>query len=419
MDSKAEQYYPTYRFDKAHRDVVLAEFEAALAIANDQTRHYGLIANILLGVLALTTPFVLRSGEGDQTILRIATDNKVALLVVALLFSLILLRYFTELQKQIVYNARKVITLRLLLGLDYGTIHLTLPDWRVEGATNPFAVPLFPRWLSFGSVPFWTLLVANSLFAWSGLAPYSWRYWAMGALALGLTWFYRWSLCDRHETTGLAFTKGLAKILRLKLVGNFEYILYRATLNVLELDRLGVGYKALRKAVVAIEDRRYYEHGGIDRRALGRAFLSQFAYYQRKRGYIRSGGSTIPMQLVRTLFIVSGQPTWKRKLFELFLAPWISAQFTKSELLNMYIACVRYERGIMGLSKAIPHFFGPLKGKVLTNEEAFVLVERLSNVTSTVNMGRVKHLMERSGLELDAEVVERNYAEHKAKHAKE
>ncbi len=153
--------------------------------------------------------------------------------------------------------------------------------------------------------------------------------------------------------------------------------------------------------MVAVEDRRYWQHGGIDWRALIRAFLSRFVYFRRKLNYIRSGGSTIPMQLIRTLFIIHGQAAWKRKLFELLLAPWISCRFTKGDLLNMHLACVRYERGVMGLTNGIRHFFAELKGKRLSNEEAFLLVERLSNATSTVNMNRVDHLITRASVPLD------------------
>jgi penicillin-binding protein 1A len=66
---------------------------------------------------------------------------------------------------------------------------------------------------------------------------------------------------------------------------------------------------------------------------------------------------------------------------------------------------VRYEKGVIGLAQAIKYFFGDLKQHVLTAEESFFLVERLSNITSTVNWDRVKHLILRSSLKIDRDLL--------------
>jgi membrane peptidoglycan carboxypeptidase len=64
------------------------------------------------------------------------------------------------------------------------------------------------------------------------------------------------------------------------------------------------------------------------------------------------------MQLARTLFIPSNQNKYLRKFFEIWIALWLQRKFTKQEILNLYIVSVRYDYGVMGLSKAIKHFYG-------------------------------------------------------------
>jgi penicillin-binding protein 1A len=68
MDSKAEQYYPTYNFIPENRDVVLLEFDEAQKIANGQTKVYGQVTNILLAVVTVLIPlFFNQDKETDHT----------------------------------------------------------------------------------------------------------------------------------------------------------------------------------------------------------------------------------------------------------------------------------------------------------------------------------------------------------------
>ena len=87
----------------------------------------------------------------------------------------------------------------------------------------------------------------------------------------------------------------------------------------------------------------------------------------------------------------------------------MNKQFKKEEILKLYITSVRFERGILGLSNAIKYFFGELKEKQLTNEESFFLIERLSNVTSTVNWERIEHLTNRTNIEINKERLREIY----------
>ena len=115
------------------------------------------------------------------------------------------------------------------------------------------------------------------------------------------------------------------------------------------------------------------------------------------------------MQLSRSLFIPSNQNKYRRKITEILLSLWLNKQFNKDEILKLYISSVRYERGILGLSNAIKYFFGELKEKQLTNEECFFLVERLSNITSTINWQRIEHLTTRTNIKINKEKLKEIY----------
>lgn len=423
MDTKADQYYPTYTYNPDHRDVLLIEFEEAQKIANGQTKVYGQVTNILLAIATFAFTFLLdQDDKTPKKALTLVFSNAIIFSVILFSFGAILLRYFVDLQKQITINARKVVTLRTLLGLDYGHIHLTLPNWRVEGATNPFVIKYFNGWLNFKTMPFWVLTITVNAIWWLTTKDKNpitfpiWTYqvdlsWLWGNVIIALTYLFvfRRNLNDRHETTYLNFVQIFCSILRVKLVDNFEYIIYRAKLSYLELDRLKVNYEKLNKILVDIEDKDFNSNSGISFKSLLRGFLSRFSFLRKKYGYIQHGGSTITMQLTRSLFIPSNQNKYLRKISELLLSLWLNGQFSKGEILKLYVASVRYERGVLGLSNSIKHFFGDLKDKALTSEEAFFLVERLSNVTSTVNWDRIMYLTSRTSIVIDIEKLKHIY----------
>lgn len=426
MDSKAEQYYPTYTFNPDYRDVVLLEFEEAQKIANGQTKVYGQVTNILLAVATFAFTFFLgQEKEKSDKALNFFLSNSVLFSFILFIFGGVLLRYFVDLQKQITINARKVVTLRTMLGLDYGHIHLTLPNWRVEGATNPFAIKYFNGWLQFKTTPFWLITITVNaicfltiqnispayLPAKFNLPETNWWYLSHFVITIVYLFIFRRNLNDRHETVYLNFVQIICYILRVKLVDNFEYIIYRAKLSYLELDRLRVNYETLSKILVDIEDKDFYKNHGFSIRALFRGFISRFKCLRDRFGYIEHGGSTITMQLTRSLFIPSNQNKYLRKISELLLSLWLNGQFTKGEILKLYITSVRYEKGVLGLSNAVKHFFGDIKDKTLTNEEAFFLVERLSNITSTVRQERITHLTTRTNVAIDKERLMNIYKE--------
>ncbi|HEX6401079.1 MAG TPA: transglycosylase domain-containing protein [Actinomycetota bacterium] len=108
----------------------------------------------------------------------------------------------------------------------------------------------------------------------------------------------------------------------------------------------------IRDAVVAIEDRRFYLHHGIDGRAIARA-----AYMNVRTGDIVEGGSTITQQLVKNLY-TGGDRTIARKLSEATLAWQLEDRLTKDEILTRYLNTVYFGRGAYGVQAAARTFFG-------------------------------------------------------------
>jgi len=104
-------------------------------------------------------------------------------------------------------------------------------------------------------------------------------------------------------------------------------------------------------AFVAIEDRRFYRHWGIDPRGIGRAL-----YADLRGGGVRQGGSTITQQLAKTSFL-SGDRTIKRKAQEVIIAFWLEAWLTKQDILSRYLSSVYFGDGVYGLRAASHHYF--------------------------------------------------------------
>jgi len=104
-------------------------------------------------------------------------------------------------------------------------------------------------------------------------------------------------------------------------------------------------------AFVAIEDRRFYRHWGIDPRGIARAMVADL-----RGGGVREGGSTITQQLAKTNFL-SGDRTLKRKAQEVIIAFWLEAWLTKQEILSRYLSSVYFGDGVYGLRAASHHYF--------------------------------------------------------------
>ncbi|MGG3470666.1 PBP1A family penicillin-binding protein [Neobacillus pocheonensis] len=124
--------------------------------------------------------------------------------------------------------------------------------------------------------------------------------------------------------------------------------------------------KYVPNAVVAIEDERFYEHGGFDIQGIARAFFSNlFA------GRITGGGSTLTQQLTKNA-LLSPERTYKRKAEELFLAVKIEKVYTKQEILQMYLNQVYFGSGAWGIGNASKKYFDKNINDVTVSEAAML-----------------------------------------------
>lgn len=124
--------------------------------------------------------------------------------------------------------------------------------------------------------------------------------------------------------------------------------------------------ETVRFATVAAEDAHFYSHPGIDVIAIIRAGITNL-----QKGEIDQGASTITQQLARALFLTR-EKTWVRKAREAILAIKIERQFSKDEILDLYLNAVPYGSNAYGIEAAAKTFFGK-STKELTLDESAIL----------------------------------------------
>ena len=120
------------------------------------------------------------------------------------------------------------------------------------------------------------------------------------------------------------------------------------------------------QAFLAIEDRRFYEHEGVDRMAVLRALIANL-----RAGETVQGGSTITQQLARNLFLTPSQ-TINRKLREMVLASRIERRLTKDEILELYLNRVYLGDQAYGVDAAARRFFGKPSSELTLAEAAML-----------------------------------------------
>jgi penicillin-binding protein 1A len=176
----------------------------------------------------------------------------------------------------------------------------------------------------------------------------------LGAIILFLLFFY----------VGVSLTNTAPKIAKFTTgINNWEYeVQGQTTVYYSDGKKMGnLGYqreysedfpKFMKNAVVAVEDKRFYEHHGFDSRSIGRAIYANI-----KAGSKAEGGSTITQQLARTLFL-SQEKTYWRKVKEVFIASAIEDKYSKDAILNMYLNEIYMGRGCTGMGIAARAYFG-------------------------------------------------------------
>ena len=166
----------------------------------------------------------------------------------------------------------------------------------------------------------------------------------------------------------------------------------------------------LPQAFIAIEDRRFYTHAGIDPIGIGRALSRNIL---RAGGGVQ-GGSTLTQQLAKNLFLTQ-ERTASRKIQEAILALWLERKFSKNEILELYLNRVYFGSGAYGVEAAAQKYFGKSAREVTIAEAAILggLVQSPSRLAPNRNpdaaharASLVLAAMQRDGFISDAQMKE-------------
>ncbi len=138
----------------------------------------------------------------------------------------------------------------------------------------------------------------------------------------------------------------------------------------------------MKEAMIAVEDRRFYNHPGVDPIGIARSLKVRLS-----SGHWSQGGSTITQQLARNVFLTNTR-TFARKFREMILALAIERKFSKDEILELYLNKVYFGGGAYGIDAASRRFFGHGAEQGLTLGEAAIiagLVKAPSNYSPTAD----------------------------------
>ena len=152
--------------------------------------------------------------------------------------------------------------------------------------------------------------------------------------------------------------------------------------------------KNLQNAFIAVEDNRFYDHVGIDPRGIIRAVWANI------RGRtVTEGGSTITQQLAKNAYLTQDR-TLKRKVQEVFLALQLERQYTKQEILELYMNQIYFGQGAYGVQAAAQTYFGKDAKDLTLNECAMLAgIPKSPNYYSPIN--NMDAAMERKAIVLD------------------
>ncbi len=161
--------------------------------------------------------------------------------------------------------------------------------------------------------------------------------------------------------------------------------------------------QVMRDATIAVEDRRYMSHLGVDPVALAR--ITKFAIVNRGTGRRLQGASTITQQVARTIFLTNSYSVG-RKVREAIIALALERKFTKDQILELYLNKVYFGGGAYGIDAAARKFFGHSAEQLSLTEAAVIagLVKAPSHYSPTADIdaakgraGVVIRLMEETG----------------------
>ena len=175
-----------------------------------------------------------------------------------------------------------------------------------------------------------------------------WGGWAAGgavALLLGFFFFVTWGMPSTDDLWEARQGQSITFLDR-----NGNVILREGAQNAPPVDMTTLPpYVA--QAFIAIEDRRFYHHFGVDFGGMMRAGAENI-----RAGRVVQGGSTITQQLAKNLFLTN-ERSWRRKFQEIALAIWLETRFTKDEILALYLSRVYFGAGAYGVEAAAERYF--------------------------------------------------------------
>ncbi|WP_207004865.1 penicillin-binding protein 1A [Trinickia mobilis] len=142
----------------------------------------------------------------------------------------------------------------------------------------------------------------------------------------------------------------------------------------------------LKKAILAIEDARFYDHGGVDLTGIARA-----GFVALTNGHATQGASTITMQVARNFFL-SSEKTYTRKIYEMLLAYKIESKLTKGQILEVYMNQIYLGQRAYGFASAARVYFGKDLKDITLAEAAMLagLPKAPSAYNPVVNPNRAK-----------------------------
>jgi penicillin-binding protein 1A len=173
------------------------------------------------------------------------------------------------------------------------------------------------------------------------------------------------------------------------------------------LDRVA---DVLEEAVIATEDRKFYEHGGIDPVGTARAFVNDV------RGGELQGGSTITQQLVKNTYLTA-ERSLPRKFKEAILAVKVEQEFDKREILERYLNTIYFGRGAYGIEKAAELYFNTTAAQ-LNLEQAALLAGLIRAPEAAEPLRHEAEAKRRRSLVLDAMVRAKEITRAEAREAK-
>jgi len=151
--------------------------------------------------------------------------------------------------------------------------------------------------------------------------------------------------------------------------------------------------KHVQDAFIAIEDKRFYTHSGVDLRSIARAVYRDIVARSKVEG-----GSTLTQQLAKNLFL-SNDKSWYRKIKEAMIALYLEREFTKDEILEMYLNVIYFGQGRYGIEAAANKYFGK-SVEELTLEEGALLAGMVKAPNGYSPIEHVEKAKERRNLVL-------------------